>query len=299
MPRARRRARRGVAVTVLVLLAVGCTLPGRQALPTRSNQHDRAVEALEQRAAQEEGWVVVELPNLHEGGGTTTWWLHPCDPARDAHRTVVRTAYHGSDVMGLPGNHVVEEDTLPCEPPARHVDLEDGRRLDLDVEVVRLGSTIALLDERETVRLVDREHDTTLTVERGAGSGTHGPCDGRTAWMARLESPRELAVWAESCLGTLAGLPGPARDLLDVAPDPEAARRTRAPLPEEGVEDLGTVLEAAGWESDTIVAHTFEGTRLEPVWYGPCLPDHESDGRVRAEADWHDGWVTVRSRPCP
>lgn len=263
-------------------------------------EHRRAVDELAGAAAEEDGWHVLELPNLHEGGGTTTWWLHPCDPDRDESRDVTRTAYHGSDVAGLPGVHTVEADTLPCDEPGRDVAMDDGRTVRLDVDVLALGpTTFGLLAEREQVVATDLEHGTTRKVQTMAGRPTLGPCDGRAAWTARLESSAELVLVTRGCADTLAALPADARALLTLPDgDDDPGNHSSATLAADDLDAFDAALVEAGWESDTIEFRSFEGTSHEPYWRGPCGPSYDTDGDSRTEADWHDNHLSVRERPC-
>jgi hypothetical protein len=291
--------RRGVAV-LLVGALVGCVPGLSRSLPTDRNVHDRVVEELEERAAEEEGWLVLPLPNLHEGGGTTTWWLHPCDPgARD--RIVTRTAFHGSDVAGLPGHHDVEQRRLPCEEPTRDVEPE-GRSLRLDVDALALGRgsphRLALLVEREEVEIVDAEHATTHRAGLLAGAPTYGPCDGRTHWSARLESPRELTIVVSGCLGVLAVLPDPALTLLLVPPSADVHVTSNARIADGDVEAFVAALSAAGYAPREIRSQTFEEVTTETIWVGPCGPAPDRDGDTHTMVDVNGGVAGVSERAC-
>jgi hypothetical protein len=287
-------------VALLLLALVSCVPGVQRALPTDRNAHDRAVEELERRAAAEQGWLVLPLPNLHEGGGTTTWWLHPCEPgARD--RVVTRTAFHGSDVAGLPGRHDVEQGRLPCEEPSPDLDLAD-RTVHLDVEVVDLGlrapRAVALIADREEVEIVDADHGTVHRVELRAGAPTHGPCDGRTRWSARLESQRELMLDATGCVGVLAALPDDAVSLLDPGSASSVHDATAARIADADAEAFVAALSTSGFEPEEIRSLTFEELTTETIWLGPCGPSLDRDGNTRTMVDVHGGVATVSERAC-
>lgn len=79
-----------------------------------------------------------------------------------------------------------------------------------------------------------------------------------------------------------------------------------ASLAEDDVEAFEEALTTAGWEADTIRVQTFEGSYHAPYWFGPCGPgldrpgrDDDGERRTRPEADWIDGTVELRERPCP
>ena len=284
----------------VVAVAVARGWTPTEALPTGRSAHDRAVADLERRVAAEDGWVVIPVPNQHEGGGVTTWWLHPCDPASDDERAVVRTAFHGSDVAGLPGRHTVELDTVPCSAPTRRVDLGDGRGVRLDVEVVDLGSSFGLVEDREDVTIEDEAMPGGPVVAT-VGRPVVGPCDGRTAWTAWFHGSRRLDLRLEGCVGSLGALPDAAVALLDMPrPASQLADEDSATLDEVDLPAFGSALEGAGWEVDTIDVLTFDGTTTAPRWLGPCgVPAPDGAGATRPEVDWFAGTVEVREGACP
>lgn len=275
------------AVGLLLLLAVAC-------VPSSDERaHDAAVRDLQQRVEAEDGWIVLDLPNIHEGGGITTWWLHPCDVGVDDERDVVRTAYHGSDVAGLDGVHAVEHDTLACSEPTDRV-MVAGRELVLDVEVVSLGHSHALLEPRDELPILEVAGGEERVIV--GSSPARGTCDGWTSWTGSLTSEREVHLSATSCVGTIAALPDPARGLLGpIDGDPSTA--SAGPLREGDRDAFVGAVEAAGWEADQITVHTFEGTTREPIWRGPCgvAPDDE---HVRSTVSILDGQVVMTSDAC-
>ncbi len=298
------RRPRAVVLVVATLLLVGCG-PLRQLLPTESGRHARTEAQLRERAEREDGWLVLELPNIHEGGGTTTWWLHPCDPSTDTEREVVRTAHHGSDVAGLPGSHQVQDDVLTCREPGSDVVLADGRVLRLHVEVVELHRSYGLLADRVSVVVEDEAAATRATVE-WSGQPVSGGCDGRTSWTATLESPRELALTAHGCVDTLAALPQAALDLVRFgsgSPDDGVGR-----LDDADLAAFSRALAAAGWEPEGIAPDDPDGSSVASYWLGPCGPGFGPaatasagagpDRRTRPELDWHAGTLTISERTC-
>lgn len=287
------------ALAVVVAVTAGCSpaVPGARSADERAL--DRAEEELRRRVADEDGWVVLELANLHEGGGTTTWWLHPCNPDSDDTRDVTRTAYHGSDVATLPGHHTVETDQLDCAAPSPDLHVGD-RHLRLDTDAVRLGrSQFALTGRREQVEVTDVAHDTRTTVERLA-QPSYGPCDGRTAWSATLPADNQLTVHEEGCVGRLAALPDDALELLDLPADGHPQQMSSAELDDDRHHRFLTALHDAGFDTDTSDLLDHDDPQLSSLWYGPCgpSPNDRHDDETHTFVDVHAGHVVVTERPC-
>lgn len=205
------------AVGLLLLLAVAC-------VPSSDERaHDAAVRDLQQRVETEDGWIVLELPNIHEGGGTTTWWLHPCDVGVDDERDVVRTAYHGSDVAGLDGVHAVEQDTLPCSEPTSWTGSLTSER-EVHLSATSCVGMIAALPDRARGLLGPIDGDPT--------TASSGPlADGDTDAFARAV---EAAGWEADQI-TVHTFEGPTREPIwrgpcGVAPDDEQLRSTASIL---------------------------------------------------------------------
>jgi hypothetical protein len=288
------------AVVVGVLLASGCSPAAQEVLSPEKRTHDRTVADLGRRAGAEDGWVVLELANLHEGGGATIWWLHPCDPDTHDTRQVTLTAYHGSDVATLPGHHQVDTTELACDPPSRDIDVA-GRHLRLDVDAVMLGGhQVGLVDDHDQIAIADVDHDTTHTLEKLA-QPTYGPCDDRTAWSATLDSPNQMTVFDHNCVGRLAALPDDALALLDLPADGHPAQMSSARLPDDRHAAFLEALANGGLEPDShdVLEHT-DDPSLSSLWRGPCgpSPSDRRDGDTHTLVDVHAGHASTSERAC-
>ena len=248
---------------VLVVAACSAGEPGQA-------EHDERVGELERQVAEEPGWQVFELDNLNEGGGSTTWWLAPCDAARDETRNAILSSYQGSDIADEPGAYSVGEREVPCELPATQIDFgREARTLSADVAMLRVSNRWVLVPAADQIALTDSFDGQTHGLSRDNIS-TRGDCDGVSGWQA-IWNHGDFDVWAEACLNTLRALPETVRILLP--PGQDLAMADAVDI--GGLEDaVAGALDHAGWVR-------IEG-RGVTVWNGPCHLIDRTENRTVA-----------------